>query len=416
MSFVFIENCDPVEMDEFVENHEQNSLYQCSKWAEVKNNWGHFFVCIKDEDKIVATALILKRSFPLGKCLFYIPRGPVMDYKNHELVSFMFSSLKKLAKQHHAIAIRFDPNVLSRKYPYKEVNDDHSLDNTDVIDFLKSIDAKHKGYTKFISESTQPRFNAVMCPDHYMDKLDHKVKQSIHTAERKGAEFYEGHEYIHEFAQAMKYTEERKGVALRNEAYFKNMADIYGDHCIIMVAKLNFSRQIQKLEKEIEDAKKQLEDTPYKKQKNAFQQTINNSSKELKILKEEYQKEGQDEIILSGKLAIFNKNRMEFVYAGNNAEYLRIRTIYALYAKYFDISEKLGIHYVSMGGIEGSLTDGLTKFKSSWNMEIEEYIGEFNIVLDTIMYTAFDYLYPKLLKLVAKKKTGKNLVTVETKK
>ena len=413
MAYTFYMNIPKDEMDEFVENHEQNSLFQCSKWADVKNNWEHFFTCVKDENEIVGTALVLKRNMPLGKSLFYIPRGPVMDYDNQDLVSFFIGNLVSLAKKHHAITLRFDPNVYSRKYAYETKEQDHPRMNEHVVSYLTSIGAKHNGYTINIEEATQPRFNAATHSNDYMSKLDKKVRQSIKTAEKKGAEFYEGHEYIHEFALAMKYTEERKGVALRNESYFKRMADIYGDQCIIMVAKLNFDKQIKKLEEEIKQSQILMKETPYQKQKNQYQLKITNASKELEKLKEEKQKEGKEEIILSGKLAIFNKNRMEFVYAGNNAEYLRFRTIYALYAKYFDIAEKMHIDYVSMGGIEGTLDDGLTKFKSSWNMEIEEYIGEFNYILDPIMYKAFDDIYPWVLKKSAKLRTGKDRVTVK---
>ncbi len=413
MAYAFYLNIPTNEIDEFVENHEQNSLFQCSKWAQVKNNWEHFFTGVKDGDKIVGTALVLKRNMPLGKSLFYIPRGPVMDYHNQELVSFFIENLVSLAKKHHAISLRFDPNVYSKKYAYETKDDNHDRENEDIVSYLTSIGTKHNGYTINIEEATQPRFNASTHSCDYLTKLDKKVRQSIKTAEKKGAEFYEGHEYIHEFAQAMKYTEERKGVALRNESYFQRMADIYGDQCIIMVAKLNFDKQIKKLEMEIQQAEKELLETPYQKQKNQYQLKITNATKELEKLKEEKQKEGKEEIILSGKLAIFNKNRMEFVYAGNNAEYLRFRTIYALYAKYFDIAEKMNIDYVSMGGIEGTLDDGLTKFKSSWNMEVEEYIGEFNYILDPIMYKAFDDIYPWVLKTSAKLRTGKDRVTVK---
>ncbi len=413
MAYAFYLNIPTNEIDEFVENHEQNSLFQCSKWAQVKNNWEHFFTGVKDGDKIVGTALVLKRNMPLGKSLFYIPRGPVMDYHNQELVSFFIENLVSLAKKHHAITLRFDPNVYSKKYAYETKDDNHDRENEDIVSYLTSIGTKHNGYTINIEEATQPRFNASTHSCDYLTKLDKKVRQSIKTAEKKGAEFYEGHEYIHEFAQAMKYTEERKGVALRNESYFQRMADIYGDQCIIMVAKLNFDKQIKKLEMEIQQAEKEMLETPYQKQKNQYQLKITNATKELEKLKEEKQKEGKEEIILSGKLAIFNKNRMEFVYAGNNAEYLRFRTIYALYAKYFDIAEKMNIDYVSMGGIEGTLDDGLTKFKSSWNMEVEEYIGEFNYILDPIMYKAFDDIYPWVLKTSAKLRTGKDRVTVK---
>ncbi len=403
MSYQFHVNGDCSMIDEFVMGSDQNSLFQCSKWADVKDNWDHCFTYADLDGDIVASALVLIRKLPLGKTLFYIPRGPVMDYHNPELVSFYLDELKKLAKSRHAICIRFDPNVFSRKYPYAEKDQSHPYDNQDVVELLKRCGARHKGYTTMIEEATQPRFNAALnLPDNYMSLLDHKTKQSIHTAEKKGAKLYIGHEYIHEFAEAMHYTEQRKGVALRNEDYFRHMAEVYGDECIVAVAKLNFREQIEILEQDIAAASAELETCQYKKQKNLLLQKINNDKKDLDILKTDMEKEQKDEIILAGKLAIYNKNRMEFVYMGNNAEYLRLRASYLLYKTYMDFALERGIRYVSMGGVEGTLEDGLTKFKSSWLMDVEEYIGEFNIVLDPVMYKAFDEVYPFVLKQAAK--------------
>ena len=95
--------------------------------------------------------MVLIRCLPLHKTLFYIPRGPVMDYDNHELVSFMI-----------------EPAVLSCKYAYKDRNEQHEFHHQDVIDYLKSIGCRHKGFTVNISEATQPRFNAEMdvTPDY----------------------------------------------------------------------------------------------------------------------------------------------------------------------------------------------------------------------------------------------------------
>lgn len=39
-----------------------------------------------------------------------------------------------------------------------------------------------------------------------------------------------------------------------------------------------------------------------------------------------------------------------------------------------------------MGGVEGSLDDGLTKFKDNFNPTINEFIGEFDIPVYPIMY------------------------------
>ncbi|MBR2810035.1 MAG: peptidoglycan bridge formation glycyltransferase FemA/FemB family protein [Solobacterium sp.] len=409
MTYTFNVSEDAAAVDRFVENHPQNSLFQCSDWAKVKDNWGPYLTSVRDEEnRIVATALVLSRRMPLGKCLFYIPRGPVMDYNNAELVAFYLEQLTALAKANHAIAVRFDPNVYSRKYPYAEKDQPHPYDNQNVIELLKRLGCRHKGFTVMIEEATQPRFNAALDLDEdYMKKLDHKTRQSINTPVKKGVKLYTGHEYLHEFAQAMHFTEMRKGVALRNEEYFRHMAEVYGDRCIITVAKLSFKEQIAALQETIARAQQDLENTPYKKQQNALKQTIANAEKDLAVLKEDMEKEGKDEVILAGKLAIYNKNRMEFVYMGNNAEYMRLRSSYLLYKTYLDMALQKGIHYVSMGGVEGTLDDGLTGFKSCWLMDVEEYIGEFNIVLDPFVYKAFDEVYPRLLQRAAKLRSRK---------
>ena len=99
MNYQFHLSTDASQFNTFVIHSDQNNLFQCTPWADVKNNWEHLYASVTNEDKIVATAMVLIRCLPLHKTLFYIPRGPVMDYDNHELVSFMIEHLKKEAKK-----------------------------------------------------------------------------------------------------------------------------------------------------------------------------------------------------------------------------------------------------------------------------------------------------------------------------
>ncbi len=404
MTYTFYKTCNIDEFDSFVIHSKQNTLFQCSLWADVKNNWDHLFTCVKENDEIVATAMVLIRKLPLGKTLFYIPRGPVMDYNNHDLVSFMLSHLKEEAKKQHAIVLRFDPSILSRIYSYRDRNEEHDFENNDVIEYLKSLGAKHKGFTTYIEESTQPRFNAEMdVTSDYRERLEHKTAKCIRAAVHKGIQVYEGKEYIHDFSVAMHYTEVRKQIALRNEEYFENVMDVYGDKAICMVAKLNFPKQLKKLEDSIRENEEKLNsDSLKKKEKNLVRQQLTNDQNELKKLKADYEREGKDEVITCGILAVYNDNLMELFYMGNNPDYLRMYSSYLLYAKCLDRCVELGISHCSFGGIEGTLDDGLTLFKSNWLMNVEEYIGEFNIVLDPFMYKLFDEVYPWVRDTTAK--------------
>ena len=272
-----------------------------------------------------------------------------------------------------------------------------------MIYLLEECGAKHKGFTTMIEEATQPRFNAEMdvTPD-YRDHLEHRTSKCIRAAEHKGIELHEGIDQVHNLAVAMHYTEVRKQVALRGEDYFRNMMEVYGDHAICMTASLNFEKQLDKLEASIADTKAQLEGKLSKKQRSALNQTLANDTKELEKLKEDAQRESENEIITSGILAVYNDNLMELFYMGNHPDYLRMYSSYLLYAKCLDICVEKGITHCSFGGIEGTLDDGLTLFKSNWIMNVEEYIGEFNIVIDPIVYKLFDEVYPMALKTAAK--------------
>lgn len=86
------------EHDHFVKNSDQVNLLQSSNWAKIKDNWNNERIGFYKDGRLVATASILIRRLPLGLTMLYIPRGPIMNYSNIELVTFVIDSLKKIAK------------------------------------------------------------------------------------------------------------------------------------------------------------------------------------------------------------------------------------------------------------------------------------------------------------------------------
>ncbi|MGC4440440.1 peptidoglycan bridge formation glycyltransferase FemA/FemB family protein, partial [Streptococcus suis] len=90
------------EHDEFAKSSSQTNLLQSSNWAKIKDNWANERLGFYQDGKLVASASILIKSLPLGFTMLYIPRGPIMDYNNKELVNFVVKSLKKYGKSKHA--------------------------------------------------------------------------------------------------------------------------------------------------------------------------------------------------------------------------------------------------------------------------------------------------------------------------
>ena len=96
MSYLFFKNINQEEFDEFVKNHEYCNLLQSYNWAKVKNNWDHMYTGVYKDNVLVATGLVLIKRLPLSYCMYYLPRGPIMDYKDKELVQYYFDQLKKI--------------------------------------------------------------------------------------------------------------------------------------------------------------------------------------------------------------------------------------------------------------------------------------------------------------------------------
>ena len=66
---------------------------------------------------------------------------------------------------------------------------------------------------------------------------------------------------------------------------------------------------------------------------------------------------------------------------------------YKIYPRVFEDAYNDNIIWANMGGVEGSLDDGLTKFKSNFAPHIEEFIGEFNIPVNKVLYRVSNFVY-----------------------
>lgn len=86
------------EYDAFAIASSQTNLLHSSKWAQVKSNWQNERLGFYKDDQLVAVASILIKSLPLGFTMLYIPRGPIMDYSNKELVGFVLKTLKNFGR------------------------------------------------------------------------------------------------------------------------------------------------------------------------------------------------------------------------------------------------------------------------------------------------------------------------------
>ena len=370
------------EHDEFVKTSPQTNLLQSSDWAKIKDNWGNERLGVYQDHKLVAVASILIQPLPLGFTMLYIPRGPIMDYQNSELVAFMLQSIKTYAKSKRAVFAKFDPSLFLRKgLIAQEVKDQEAT--LAIIQSLKDCGVEWVGRTEDMGETIQPRFQANIYKEYFTeDQLSKSTKQAIRTARNKGVEvIFGGTELLDEFAALMKKTEARKGIHLRGRDYYEKLLTTYAGQSYITLSRINLAERLASLKEQLK--KNQAEASSFNEKTKPGK--IDNNHQEKERLEEEIQflnqelKSGQEIVSLSGTLTLEFGGTSENVYAGMDENFRRYQPAILTWYETAQHAFDRGATWQNMGGVENHLDGGLYHFKSKFNPMIEEFVGEFNL-------------------------------------
>lgn len=389
------------EHDEFVKNSPQTNLLQSSDWAKIKDNWGNERLGIYQDQKLVAVASILIQPLPLGFTMLYIPRGPIMDYQNSQLVSFMLQSIKTYAKSKRAIFAKFDPSLFLRKGLIGQEAKDQEA-TLAIIQSLKECGVEWVGRTEDMGETIQPRFQANIYKEYFTeDQLSKSTKQAIRTARNKGVEvIFGGTELLDEFAALMKKTEARKGIHLRGKDYYEKLLTTYAGQSYITLSRINLAQRLASLKEQLE--KNQAEASRFNEKTKPGK--IDNNRQEKERLEEEIQflnqelKDGQEIVSLSGTLTLEFGGTSENVYAGMDENFRRYQPAILTWYETAQHAFDRGADWQNMGGVENHLDGGLYHFKSKFNPMIEEFVGEFNLPT-SILYPLVNKAYQLRKKL-----------------
>ena len=370
------------EHDEFVKTSPQTNLLQSSDWAKIKDNWGNERLGVYQDHKLVAVASILIQPLPLGFTMLYIPRGPIMDYQNSELVVFMLQSIKTYAKSKRAVFAKFDPSLFLRKGLIGQETSDQEA-TLAIIQSLKECGVEWVGRTEDMGETIQPRFQANIYKEYFTeDQLSKSTKQAIRTARNKGVEvIFGGTELLDEFAALMKKTEARKGIHLRGREYYEKLLTTYAGQSYITLSRINLAERLTSLKEQLK--KNQAEASRFNEKTKPGK--IENNRQEKERLEEEIQflnqelKSGQEIVSLSGTLTLEFGGTSENVYAGMDENFRRYQPAILTWYETAQHAFDRGADWQNMGGVENHLDGGLYHFKSKFNPMIEEFVGEFNL-------------------------------------
>ena len=377
--YTFNENVAPERHDAFVRQSPLCNLLQSSDWAKVKENWDHAIVGVEDEEGLKASAMVLIKRLPLHFTMMYIPRGPIMDHTDEQLVCFFMSALKRWAKRYHCLFIKMDPGIHYKDYRIEEGDGPIGEDIPLILDNMKKAGAIHQGFTTYIEESIQPRYqaNVYACED-FEASLPRHTRRLIVRA---------GKEQIQAFSDVVALTEKRKHVSLRNQEYFQQLMDIYGDDCYLFLAEVDIPQTLNRLYAEKQQNDEELaslgDGAPKKKRRlDDIHRALERDISEFEQFVQEY----PQKTVIAGVLSIRMGDTLEMLYAGMNDRFKKFMPQYYLYTEIMKHAFARGCRYANMGGVEGDLSDGLTKFKANFAPYINEFIGEFDLPVNKVLY------------------------------
>ncbi|ALD67684.1 aminoacyltransferase [Streptococcus mitis] len=371
-----------LEYDQFVKEHELVNVLQSSAWEEVKSDWQHEKFGAYRGDKLLATASILIKTLPLGYRMFYIPRGPVLDYKDAELLNFVLQSIKSYARSKRAIFVIFDPSICLSQSSIKHEKIEYP-ENMAIIENLQRMGVRWSGKTDGMGDTIQPRIQAKVYKENFTeDKLCKSTKQAIRSARNKGVEIQIGRdELLESFSFLMKKTEKRKDIHLRNEAYYKKLLDNFKDKAYITLATLDIAKRLRELEKQL--AKNLALEEAFTESTRTSKVEAQKKEKERLVEERDflqrYLNEEKSNIPLAATLSLEFGNTSVNLYAGMDDAFKRYNAPILAWYETARYAFERGMVWQNLGGVENSLNGGLYHFKEKFNPTIEEYLGEFTM-------------------------------------
>lgn len=396
--YIFRDNVDANTHDNFISQSELGNLLQSSKWSQIKSNWGHARVGVFDGEAQIAACLVLIKHLPLGFTMMYIPRGPILDYSNVELVDFFFKELKQWSKKHRCLFVKVDPPVLRGRYQQLGVPVIFDA-GSEALEHLEAAGLKHIGFTVGMSATIQPRFNMVCCKDEFgEDYLSKKGKKNYKTAVKN--KFLQtvnvDKSGLDDFERVMNCTADRQGVSLRDREYYELLLDTYGEDAFLTLTYMDIKGEYEEAALLRDKCLADLEACPETAPKKKFKLEENLASYTRRVNEGEANlaKYG-DKQCIAGALSIIFGETAELLYAGADNDFRRLMAPYKTWFSAMETSFDRGCNYVNLGGISGYKDDGLQEFKSSFNPYIHEYLGEFDLPVSKLLYKPSRWMFDK---------------------
>ena len=205
--------------DAFVAGHPSGSLMQSWAWGELRSRqqWKPIrLLAVDAQGRPRAAASVLRRNLPIGGCILYLPRGPVVDFRDARALDALVAALRRLGRREHAVLCKIDPYVTPP-------------DPTIVRALMRG--GFVVGHRRGHFEGLQPRHNVIVPleggAEAVLARCHGKTRYNIRLAEKRGVAVRRGDRAdLAAFHRLLMVTCARNGFAERQLSYFEQVWDV----------------------------------------------------------------------------------------------------------------------------------------------------------------------------------------------
>lgn len=368
------------------------------------------YVGVKEKDHIVAAAFLYGLPTFRNLYIYHMPRGPLLDYENSELLSFFIKSLKRFMKKQQGLYVRMDPYII---YLERDIHGNaikNGINHQHIYQAFMNEKCKHRGFKAGFESDGEPRWMMVLPLKNQDEKsvlkgMDQLRRRSIKKSEKNAIHLeILNIDQMDIFENIMKSTGERLGIDSRDVSYFRNMQAAFKDQMQVVIAKMNVKELQENAQKillekntEKEMILQKMADVEDKaKLMNKLTQVeeiIHSNEKKAQEAATLFETHGE-EIILGGGMFMVNKREIVYLLGGAYQEYMKYSGFDAI--QWHMINEALaqGCSRYNFYGISGDFSEdgedyGVYTFKKGFGAEVRELMGTFILPVHSFWYHVY---------------------------
>ena len=383
------------------------SIYQLPEWGTLKNGtgWVRHLLGYYENDTLVGATMLLEKRMPLNLSLYYSPRGYLIDVFNFQLLKKFNDEVIKYVKKNHGFMLKVDPNVI-----YAVRDSEGNLKDKcgeEAFNNFKKLGFKHMGFSQNF-EDLQPR---VLCRIELKDTYNETLETFSKSTKKNIAKTYDmgvrvktvDTSKMNEFVKLLEDTAVNKKFIIRPASYYKKMVDLMSDYVTLYIAYIDTNLYYDYVWNTLENTKKELEILEMQMKKINIGDKIKRHHEELESKIEKLSKQleeakslrkGNDEINIGALMSVFTGDEGITFMSGTASSYKEFNPKYAFYREHIEDSIKKHLKYVNFYGISLDMDKngpyyGIYELKKGFNPEIIELIGEFDYVINPLIYYGY---------------------------